>query len=78
MNPARDFLKESEMNLLLTGTDSNRVLMLEMEGKQVSLSRFVEAIHLGLQEIQNITKAIKNLSAAAGKAKIEVIPNQLW
>ncbi|KAI1727029.1 3' exoribonuclease family, domain 1 domain-containing protein [Ditylenchus destructor] len=71
VNPPRDCLKDCDMNLLLTGTDQDKVIMLEMEGKQIKRDKFMECIEKGSMEIRKIIEVIRRLASGSGKEKIE-------
>ncbi|KAL3113955.1 hypothetical protein niasHT_012208 [Heterodera trifolii] len=87
LNPSRELLKRSAMNLVLAGTsqmdedsaeelgterdDRRRVLMVEMEGREVDTEQFVEAMHRGFEAIQKTQLAIQRLANAVGKRKYE-------
>ncbi|KAL3102790.1 hypothetical protein niasHT_021457 [Heterodera trifolii] len=90
LNPSRELLKRSAMNLVLAGTsqmdedsaeelgterdDRRRVLMVEMEGREVDTEQFVEAMHRGFEAIQKTQLAIQRLANAVGKRKYEFDP----
>uniref|UniRef100_A0A183BWW5 Polyribonucleotide nucleotidyltransferase n=1 Tax=Globodera pallida TaxID=36090 RepID=A0A183BWW5_GLOPA len=60
------------MNLVKGVNDARRVLMVEMEGKEVDTEQFVEAMHKGFAAIQKTHAAIQRLANAVGSRKYEV------
>ncbi|KAI1728193.1 3' exoribonuclease family, domain 1 domain-containing protein [Ditylenchus destructor] len=77
VNPSRDCLKDCDMNLLLTGTDQDKVIMLEMEGKQIKRDKFIECIDKGSVEIRKIIEVIRRLASGSGKEKIETPKDEI-
>uniref|UniRef100_A0A915EBD7 polyribonucleotide nucleotidyltransferase n=1 Tax=Ditylenchus dipsaci TaxID=166011 RepID=A0A915EBD7_9BILA len=77
INPSRELLKECQMNMFLTGSDDNRILMLEMEGKQISRNILTESIKKGMAEIQQIIQAIQKLSSSVAKPKLQFSDEQM-
>lgn len=69
MNPQKEQLEESSIDLLLSGTSDQKVVMIEMDGKQVSLDDFMHCIDKGFHEINTIINSIESLSQKAGKEK---------
>uniref|UniRef100_A0A914I316 Polyribonucleotide nucleotidyltransferase n=1 Tax=Globodera rostochiensis TaxID=31243 RepID=A0A914I316_GLORO len=84
LNPSREVLKRSTMDLVFAGTrqvdedepdttnDARRVLMVEMEGKEVNTEQFVEAMHKGFDAVHKTHAAIQRLVKAVGSRKYEV------
>lgn len=60
------------MNLLLSGTKEKKVVMIEMDGKEIELEMFLEAIEAGFQDINTIITSIDTLKASHGKQKFNV------
>ncbi|CAD5229991.1 unnamed protein product [Bursaphelenchus okinawaensis] len=71
LNPPYPELQNSRMNLLLAGTRSKKVLMIEMDGKQIDLDTFMETINAGFTDIDKIVDAIEQLQKSCGKPKSE-------
>lgn len=72
INPKREELKESRLNMVLGGTAS-KVLMIEMDGKEIETEMLLESIRIGLEEIGVITGAIAKLSEGVTKLKLAEI-----
>lgn len=49
MNPLKEQLDESSIDLLLSGTSDKKVVMIEMDGKQIDVESFMECIEKGKQ-----------------------------
>uniref|UniRef100_A0A0K0EUZ9 Polyribonucleotide nucleotidyltransferase n=1 Tax=Strongyloides venezuelensis TaxID=75913 RepID=A0A0K0EUZ9_STRVS len=62
VNPNKHLLKKSMINLLITGTDKGKIVMLEMEGKEVPFSILQSCIEEGVESIKTIIKSIKELN----------------
>uniref|UniRef100_A0A0N5BZ20 Polyribonucleotide nucleotidyltransferase n=1 Tax=Strongyloides papillosus TaxID=174720 RepID=A0A0N5BZ20_STREA len=62
VNPNKHLIKKSLINLLITGTDKDKIIMLEMEGKEVPLRIFQECVEEGVNSIKTIIKSIKELN----------------
>ncbi|RCN32104.1 putative polyribonucleotide nucleotidyltransferase [Ancylostoma caninum] len=71
LNPTRSILKQSSLDLLLTGCGDRRTVMLEMDGQQVPTEKLEEAIDVGLDAVGEILTAMDELRAQAGKEKAE-------
>lgn len=69
LNPLKEQLDESSIDLLLTGTLDNQVVMIEMDADQISTDNFMECVNQGLLEINKILNGIQELSSKAGKTK---------
>ncbi|EYB93090.1 hypothetical protein Y032_0186g1073 [Ancylostoma ceylanicum] len=71
LNPSRSILKQSSLDLLLTGCGDRRTVMIEMNGEQVPTEKLEEAIDVGLDAVGEILTAMDELRAQAGKEKAE-------
>jgi polyribonucleotide nucleotidyltransferase len=69
LNPLKEDLEESSIDLLLSGTSDKKVVMIEMDGKQVELDTFMQCVEKGFEEIDTILAAIDEISRKAGKSK---------
>ncbi|CAD5234056.1 unnamed protein product [Bursaphelenchus xylophilus] len=70
LNPPHYDLQQSRMNLLLSGTKSKKVLMIEMDGKEIPMDTFMESIEVGFSDIEKVIDAIDALKSSSGKDKI--------
>ncbi len=66
LNPTQDQLDDSEMNLVVAGTE-NAVLMVESEAKQLSEEIMLGGVVFGHEQMQAAINAIHELVAEAGK-----------
>ena len=66
LNPSVSELKESQLDLMVAGTDS-AVLMVESEAKELPENVMLGAVMFGHQESQVAIQAIKEFAAEAGK-----------
>ncbi|KAH7729070.1 polyribonucleotide nucleotidyltransferase 1 [Aphelenchoides avenae] len=71
VNPSRRQLRESTMDLFIAGTSDDRVVMIEMDGKEISMDIFLESVRQGMAEVAQITAGIQRLRSTAGKKKFE-------
>lgn len=69
LNPLREQLEESSIDLLLTGTLDRNIVMIEMDADQISADKFMQCIDKGLNEINKILDGIGTLAKRAGKEK---------
>ncbi|KAB7496984.1 Polyribonucleotide nucleotidyltransferase 1, mitochondrial, partial [Armadillidium nasatum] len=67
-------LARSDLNLIITASDNNHIVMLEGSGMPVSLENLKKAIKIGVNECQKIIISIKNLAMQVQKEKKEYIP----
>ncbi|KAL7645232.1 UNVERIFIED_CONTAM: hypothetical protein RMT77_003618 [Armadillidium vulgare] len=67
-------LAQSDLNLIITASDNNHIVMLEGSGMPVSLENLKKAIKIGVNECQKIIISIKNLAMQVQKEKKEYIP----
>ncbi|XP_015171865.1 PREDICTED: polyribonucleotide nucleotidyltransferase 1, mitochondrial [Polistes dominula] len=70
VNPTRQEMQESILNLIVSATSNNYVLMLEGSANNVSPQNLKKAIKQGVKECQSIIQAIKTLQKKCGKQKI--------
>ncbi len=66
LNPTQDQLEDSEMNLVVAGTE-NAVLMVESEAQQLSEEVMLGGVVYGHEQMQAAINAIHELVAEAGK-----------
>lgn len=66
------------MDLFIAGTSDDRVVMIEMDGKEISMDIFLESVRQGMAEVAQITAGIQRLRSTAGKKKFEVCNGQRW
>ncbi|KAL4703578.1 hypothetical protein ACJJTC_006964 [Scirpophaga incertulas] len=69
VNPTRNNLKSSTLNLVVTATKSNMVVMLEGSASDILQPDLLKAIKLGTKEAQHIVRAIEKLQKDHGKMK---------
>ena len=74
INPTRKELATSQLNLVVSATKQNQVVMLEAAAENVDVNYFQKAIKTGVKECQTIIKAIGELRTAHGKPKREFNP----
>jgi len=68
VNPTTTQLEESELNLVVAGTQAG-ITMIEASAKELSEKTILQAIEIAAGEIDNIIRIQKELKEAAGKAK---------
>ncbi|MFH1377790.1 MAG: polyribonucleotide nucleotidyltransferase [Planctomycetota bacterium] len=73
VNPTKTQLEESELDLLVAGTDA-AITMVECGANELSEEKLVEALMFGHDWIRKICAAQKVLAAKAGKPKMEYKP----
>jgi polyribonucleotide nucleotidyltransferase len=71
VNPAESDLPESELDLIVAGTD-DAILMVEAAAYEVSEAEILDALDIAHQEIKKLCAAQRELAAQAGKQKIEL------
>jgi polyribonucleotide nucleotidyltransferase len=78
LNPTFAELDESDINLVIAGTDEN-IIMVEGSCNEVSEDELLTAVELGHQEIKRIVQTQKDLVKRCGKPKIklEIPPKNL-
>ncbi|KAF8382357.1 hypothetical protein PRIPAC_71499 [Pristionchus pacificus] len=69
VNPTRAALRRASADLLLTGADDARTLMIEMDGKEIRPEALEEAMDAALREVDRVIRGIARLADAAGKEK---------
>ncbi|XP_050406310.2 polyribonucleotide nucleotidyltransferase 1, mitochondrial isoform X1 [Patella vulgata] len=74
INPTRRQLALSTLNLIITGSDKKKVVMLEGSAENILQQDFLKAIKEGVKETQNIIREIQNLQKIYGQPKREFIP----
>lgn len=73
LNPTATQLLESEMDLVVAGTES-AVLMVESEAKQLSEEVMLGAVVFGHEQMKAVIDSIHDLVAEGGKAEVEWSP----
>ncbi|XP_049878134.1 polyribonucleotide nucleotidyltransferase 1, mitochondrial [Pectinophora gossypiella] len=71
VNPTRKDLEQSTLNLVVTATRSNLVVMLEGSAADILQQDLLKAIKLGTKEAQHIVRGIEKLQKDHGKLKRE-------
>ena len=71
INPTCTVLQTSNLDLIVAG-DSQRVIMLESNCKEVSEERVYEAIEFGQKHLKKIIGIIAEIQKAVGKEKIKI------
>lgn len=74
INPTRRELQLSELDMIVSATKQNLVVMLEGKGNGVLLPKVQKAIKQGTKEAQAIIMSIEKLQKAIGKPKRAVEP----
>lgn len=76
VNPTRRELQVSDLDLVVTATKQNMVVMMEGRGNVVLLQDFLKAIKVATREAQLIVQAIERLQKSHGRPKrsLEDIP----
>lgn len=73
INPSFDQLKDSTLNMVVAGNDLNKLLMIDMDGKEIKLDVLSECFCQGFVEIKKIIDGIKRLAKLINNPKFEVI-----
>ncbi|EFN81927.1 Polyribonucleotide nucleotidyltransferase 1, mitochondrial [Harpegnathos saltator] len=77
INPTRRQMQDGILNIIITATKQNLIIMLEGSANEVLEQDLKKAIKLGVKECQHIVASIMKLQKACGKTKREVeISNQ--
>ncbi|KAJ6640039.1 Polyribonucleotide nucleotidyltransferase 1, mitochondrial [Pseudolycoriella hygida] len=76
INPTRRELQFSDLDLVVSATKSNLVVMLEGKGNGVLLPKLQRAIKQGAKEAQTIISAIEKLQKLKGKTKRSIEPEK--
>jgi polyribonucleotide nucleotidyltransferase len=71
VNPAEPDLLESELDLVVAGTD-DAILMVEAGGNEVSEAEILDALDIAHQEIRTLCAAQRELAEQVGKPKLEL------
>jgi polyribonucleotide nucleotidyltransferase len=71
VNPDEPDLPESELDLIVAGTD-DAILMVEAGANEITEAELLDALDIAHTEIRRLCAAQRELAEAAGKAKIEV------
>lgn len=69
INPTRRELQSSDLNLIVSATKQNLVVMLEANANNILQQDLLKAIKLGVKEAQLIVSAIEKLQKNIGKPK---------
>lgn len=72
INPTQTQLKDSDMDLIVGGTDDS-VVMVEGDGHEVSEKDFIEAIKFAHESIKLLCRMQNELREECGKPKMEVV-----
>ena len=70
LNPSREQLDESELDLIVAGTDS-AVLMVESEADELSEDVMLGAVMYGHEQLQTVISEIKAFAAEVGNTRTE-------
>lgn len=76
INPSRRELQQSSLNLILSCTSKNLLVMLEGSADDILEPDLRKAIRLGAKECQTIIQSITNLQNQIGKPKFQIERNQ--
>src|SRR5688572_8292346 len=71
VNPSEPELPESELDLIVAGTD-DAVLMVEAGASEATEAEILDALDIAHQEIRKLCEAQRELARQAGKPKIEM------
>src|SRR5919108_4107636 len=71
VNPAEADISESELDLIVAGTDE-AILMVEAGANEVTEAEILDALDIAHQEIKKLCAAQRELAARAGKEKLGV------
>lgn len=69
INPTRKELQSSSLNLVVSATKQNLIVMLEANANNILQQDFLKAIKIGTKEAQHIVCAIERLQKQIGKPK---------
>ncbi|KAL6424466.1 hypothetical protein ACFW04_009905 [Cataglyphis niger] len=76
INPTRRQIQDSILNMIITATKHNLIVMLEGSANEILEPDLKKAIKLGIKECQNIVNAIANLQKVHGKTKRKIEINE--
>jgi polyribonucleotide nucleotidyltransferase len=74
INPTRKELQSSSLNLVLSATKRNLVVMLEGNASSILQQDLLKAIKIGTKETQHVISGIEKLQKSFGKTKREFEP----
>lgn len=74
VNPTRQDMQTSMLDLIVTATTRNLIVMLEGKGNIVPQAAVLQAVKVGTKECQKIIGAIEKLQKACGKEKQVIEP----
>ncbi|XP_068893195.1 polyribonucleotide nucleotidyltransferase 1, mitochondrial [Tenebrio molitor] len=74
INPTRKELQSSSLNLVLSATKRNLVVMLEGHASSILQQDLLKAIKMGTKETQHVINGIEKLQKSFGKTKREFEP----
>lgn len=74
INPTRREIQKSSLNLIVTATSQNMVVMLEGSADNILEPNLKKAIKLGVKECQSIIQGIHSLQKGHGKTKRTIEP----
>lgn len=77
INPTRRELQLSELDLVVSATKHNLIVMLEGKGNAILLPKLQKAIKQGAKDAQAIIQSIEKLQRGIGKAKREIEPERV-
>ncbi|KAL3287573.1 hypothetical protein HHI36_002041 [Cryptolaemus montrouzieri] len=75
INPTRKELQKSVLNLIVSSTKRNMVVMLEGNANNILMPDLLKAIKTGAKEAQQVVNSIEKLQKLYGKPKRELVPN---
>src|SRR3954451_5501581 len=73
VNPSEAQLPESELDLVVAGTD-DAILMVEAGASEITEAEILDALEIAHDEIRKICAAQRELAASMGKPKMEIDP----
>jgi polyribonucleotide nucleotidyltransferase len=76
VNPAEPDIPESELDLIVAGTDE-AILMVEASANEATEAEILDALDIAHQEIRKLCAAQRELAERFGKQKIEIDPPQV-
>ncbi|KAK3932810.1 Polyribonucleotide nucleotidyltransferase 1, mitochondrial [Frankliniella fusca] len=72
INPTRQELQKSDMNLVVSGIKSSKVVMIEGSFNDLNINAVLHAVKAGLKEVKKIVASIEQLTEKCGKSKQKV------
>ncbi|XP_076756679.1 polyribonucleotide nucleotidyltransferase 1 isoform X2 [Xylocopa sonorina] len=76
INPSKRQLQQSKLNLVLSCTSKNLIVMLEGSAEDILEPDLRKAIKIGAKECQTIIKSLLELKSRVGKPKLEIDDNK--